>query len=98
MPRTSKAKTSRVKVIDCAPGTEFVFTLPNGTVLAKAKNRKQFSVLISGLPYASVEFHAKGKHFPPWFEMLGEKAVAKRLAELDALSKTLRSDILKALE
>jgi len=96
MPKAVKSKN--VRIIDCKPGTEFVFRLPNGTILAKAKNRKQFEVLISGLPYASVEFHAKGKHFSPWFDMIGEKEIAKRLAEIDAMSKTLRTEILKALE
>ncbi|HQT44564.1 MAG TPA: hypothetical protein PLO51_01175 [Candidatus Micrarchaeota archaeon] len=86
------------KIIDCPPGTEFVFKLPNGTVLAKAGNKKQFAVLVSGLPYASVEYHAKGKHFGPWFAMIGEKDIAKKLDAILLDSKTLRSDILRAFE
>ncbi len=92
------SKMSKIeKMANCPPGADFVFKLPNGTVLAKAKNMKQFTILIAGLPYAAVEYHAKGKHFSPWIEMMGEKEIAHKMLNMNTSSNTLRSDLIKIL-
>lgn len=85
------------KIKDCDAGKEFVFKLPNGTVIGKAKNRLELIEIIKGAPVASLVFHTRGSHFSPWLEMLGEKKAADVLRTVKVDEGTIRMDLLRQL-
>jgi len=76
-----------------APGKEFVFKLPSGIVVGKAKNLREFKEIVKVAPLDSVVYHAKGKHFGAWLKMLGQPQLASELGRLqindDAIARTL---------
>ncbi|MEM3362250.1 MAG: hypothetical protein QXV64_00070 [Candidatus Anstonellaceae archaeon] len=78
-------------------GKEFIFKLPNGTVVGRAKNLEELITLIKTAPIDAVLYHAKGKHFSPWLEMLGLKDLAKKLSETEINDKTARLTLLRIL-
>ncbi|MFA6213777.1 MAG: hypothetical protein WC717_00680 [Candidatus Micrarchaeia archaeon] len=61
---------------DCVPGKEFVFKAPDGKEMARARNVPELFARIKSVPLASVLYHANGKHFSPWLEMMGEHILA----------------------
>ena len=79
-------------------GKEFVFKLPSGVVVGRAKNLREFKEIIKVAPLDCVLYHAKGKHFGAWLRMLSENASADQLDKLtindDAIARTL---VLRAL-
>jgi len=82
---------------DCPPGKEFVFKMPDGRVVGRAKNVAELSNLIKGAPLEAVLYHAKGKHFAPWLMMVGERAAASRINALAINDKTVRVALLRVL-
>ncbi|MEM2963503.1 MAG: hypothetical protein QXW70_02310 [Candidatus Anstonellales archaeon] len=86
------------KIIDCPPGKEFIFRLPDGTAIGKAKNIIQFAELVKIAPLPCLLFHAKGRHFSPWLELIGEKDAANRLNSIEINESTVRVSILRALK
>ena len=88
-----------VKIIKNAPaGKEFVFRLPNGTEVGKAKNIVELAQVIRDAPLASLVFHAKGKHFAPWLDMLGEREAAAKIAGTVFNDQTVRVALLRCLK
>jgi len=83
---------------NCPPGKEFIFKMPNGKVVGRAKNVHELANLVKNSPQEAVLFHAKGKHFEPWLFMLGKKAIASELNRLQVEEKTIRDDILRTLQ
>lgn len=84
-------------MVDAPIGREFVFKMPNGTVVGRAKNMEDLIQLIKTAPLDAVLYHAKGKHFGPWLEMLGQRNVAARLNSLAINNKTIRVALLRAM-
>lgn len=82
---------------NCAPGKEFVFKMPDGRVIGRAKNVSELSTLIKTAPLDAVLFHAKGGHFAPWLNLLGENAISKDLHKLQVNEKTVRVSLLRLL-
>ena len=82
-------------MMNCAPGKEFVFKTPAGGVVGRAENVGELAGLIRTAPLDAVVFHAKGRHFSPWLEMLGEKQLAERLKTLPINDKTIRIALLR---
>ncbi|MFH1307152.1 MAG: hypothetical protein ABIH83_05885 [Candidatus Micrarchaeota archaeon] len=78
-------------------GKEFVFAMPNGTVVGRAKNLEELIKLVKTAPLESVLYHAKGRHFSPWLEMLGIGKISKRLKSMAINTKTIRVALLRAL-
>jgi len=83
---------------NCQPGKEFVFKMPDGRVIGRVKNVSELSTMIKTAPLDAVLFHAKGGHFAPWLNMLGETAVARNLSKLQINDKTLRISLLRVLQ
>ncbi|MCX8175385.1 MAG: hypothetical protein N3E51_04220 [Candidatus Micrarchaeota archaeon] len=83
---------------DCPPGKEFIFKMPDGRIVGRAKNVRELINLIKVAPLESVLFHAKGGHFAPWLSMLGENEIIKKLQQITLNEKTLRVDLLRALK
>jgi len=85
------------KMRDSPPGKEFVFKLPNGAVVGRAKNVMEFVNMIKNAPLDCILFHAKGGHFSPWLEMMGESEISSRLKKMPVNDKTIRISLLKAI-
>ena len=86
-----------MKSKDCVPGKEFVFKMPNGTVVGRAKNMVELVNLIKTAPLEAVLYHAKGGHFLPWLELLGERSAVGNLRGMIINDKTVRVALLRAL-
>jgi hypothetical protein len=82
---------------DCPVGKEFVFKMPNGTVVGRAKNLNELVTMIKTAPLEAVLYHSKGGHFSPWLSMLGERSAATNLRGLAINDKTARVALLRAL-
>ena len=82
---------------NCMPGKEFVFKMPDGRLVGRAKNISELTGLIKSAPLDAVLFHAKGGHFAPWLSMLGENSIASRLRSLQINDKTIRVALLRVL-
>lgn len=85
-------------MVDCKPGTEFVFKMPSGAVIGRAKNVAELVTLIKSSPLEAVLYHAKGGHFAPWLAMLGEKTLAARVKSLPINDKTVRVALLRVMK
>lgn len=83
---------------DCQPGKEFVFKMPDGRVIGRAKNVNELANLIKTAPLEAVLYHAKGYHFSPWLTMMGQAALAGRLKALSMNDKTIRVALLRTLK
>ncbi len=82
---------------DCPPGKEFVFKLPTGAIVGRAKNILEFVNMIKNAPLDSILFHAKGGHFSPWLEMVGEFDISGRIKRMPINDKTVRISLLKSI-
>ena len=82
---------------DCMPGKEFVFKMPDGRVIGRAKNVSELSTLIKTAPLDAVLYHAKGGHFAPWLNMMKENELVKNLSKLQINEKTIRVSLLRIL-
>ncbi len=82
---------------NCMPGKEFVFKMPDGRVVGRAKNVSELTSLIKSAPLDAVLFHAKGGHFAPWLSMVGENSIVSRLRSLQINDKTIRVALLRVL-
>ncbi|MCX8195350.1 MAG: hypothetical protein N3G22_04575 [Candidatus Micrarchaeota archaeon] len=81
----------------CPPGKEFVFKMPDGKILGRAKSVSELASLIKTAPLEAVLFHAKGGHFAPWLSMLGENDIVEKLKSIQINEKTIRVALLRAL-
>lgn len=79
------------------PGKEFVFKMPNGAVVGRAKSISELVNLIKTAPLEAVLYHAKGGHLMPWLQMLGENEAVANLRGLIINDKTIRVALLRAM-
>ncbi|MFH0927154.1 MAG: hypothetical protein V1822_01095 [Candidatus Micrarchaeota archaeon] len=82
---------------DAPLGREFVFKMPGGQVVGRAKNLEELIQLIKTAPLDAVLYHANGKHFSPWLDFIKKSSAAKKLESLAINSKTVRVALLRAL-
>jgi hypothetical protein len=82
---------------DCSPGKEFVFKMPNGQVIGRAKNVSELANLIKNAPLEAVLYHAKGGHFAPWLSMMGMHRLVAKIKAMQVNEKTVRLSLLRAL-
>ncbi len=80
---------------------DFVFRLPDGTVVDWAKNLRDFERKLATVPDASLLYHARGNHFGNWVMARSEVAAARelaapRLAEFTAVAE-LRGHLVDCL-
>ena len=61
----------------CPPGREYVFKTPNGQVVGKARNVREFVDLLKRAPLESVLYHANNGHFSPWLAFMGMQPAAQ---------------------
>ena len=87
-------------MVDAPIGKEFVFRMPpdrGGAVVGRARNLNELANLIKTAPLEAVLYHAKGNHFAPWLEMLGERTAVSSLRSMALNDKTARVALLRAM-
>ena len=87
-------KTIRERKKVCAPGQEFVFRLPNGQEVGRAKDINEFTDRLKTVPLQSVLYHANKNHFGGWLEFINESGVASRIKNVKGDSEDVRKTIL----
>lgn len=90
----------RFMVDDLAFG-DFVFRLPNGREVARARNLREIEQTLTTLPAESLAYHAERNHFSRWFKARTEFALAhelrpRKVADFDTVDE-LRAVILRAV-
>ncbi len=95
--KTADTGTPAKKIRDCAPGQEFVFSMPDGRQVGKAKNIVEFIRQVKSAPIESVLYHANGNHFALWLNMIGEKAVAERVSKIRGNGQDIRLEIIRCV-
>ncbi|MCX6778263.1 MAG: hypothetical protein NT157_05270 [Candidatus Micrarchaeota archaeon] len=96
MPRIFDIKPTR-EARNCQLGSEFVFKMPDGKELGKARNIVEIIVHVRKLPIESLEYHVSGDHLVPWLVMIGEKGAAVRINGLSRKGEKLREELLRRL-
>lgn len=86
------------KVVDCPPGSEFVFKLPNGSVVGQAKNVLEFEEMLWQVPLQSLVYHAEGKHFGSWMRFMGEEKAAAKLDSVSSDDIAIRMKLIDAVK
>ncbi|MFH1448259.1 MAG: hypothetical protein ABIG39_05320 [Candidatus Micrarchaeota archaeon] len=96
--KKKKAKSSPTKNIrNCPEGQGFVFMMPDGGEVGRAKNIVEFIRQVKCVPIESLLYHTARKHFVPWLELIGEKTVAKRVSEVSGNGDKIRLEIIRCV-
>lgn len=77
--------------------SEFVFRMPSGEEIGRAKNLEEFSEIIRRGPLDSILYHANEEHFSPWLEFKGYRKLAKKVKNIKGASKKVRKKLLKLI-
>jgi hypothetical protein len=80
---------------ECQAGKEFVFKTPGGLEAGRAKSVPELFAHIKSAPLASVLYHANGKHFSPWLEMMGEHILAIKAKAIYGTDEKVRVALLR---
>jgi CheY-like chemotaxis protein len=60
---------------------DFIFQLPNGTILAKASNLREMEELLPSIPDDSVLYHGRHNHFSTWLMARSEILLASKISK-----------------
>jgi hypothetical protein len=80
----------------CPPGSEFVFKMPDGREVGKARSVADFVRMVKIAPLTSLLYHANGGHFAPWLEIMGEKELADKIRDMKGNDESLRKKLVQA--
>ena len=58
---------------------DFIFRLPDGTEVGRARDMKELEESLAEVPAASIAYHAERNHFSKWLKARTEFALARRL-------------------
>ncbi len=83
---------------DCQTGKEFVFRTPDGKEAGRARNVPELFAHIRSAPLSSVLYHANGRHFSPWLEMMGEHILAIKAKAAYGTDEKVRTALLKLIK
>lgn len=86
---------SQDKVIE--PVAEFIFRMPSGEEIGRAKSLEEFAEVLRRAPLESVLHHANEGHFITWLEFKGYKKLAKKIKNTKGTSKKVRKRLLKII-
>ncbi len=83
--------------------SEFIFRMPDGREVARAKDLREFLVCIKRIPLESLEYHFFNEHFYPWLKDNGYGKLVPRFKFIKAkngneLRKKLINCIKKYME
>jgi hypothetical protein len=90
-------KETRERKKICAPGQEFVFKLPSGQEVGRAKDIVEFIDRLKTIPLQSVLYHANGGHFGGWLEFVGESGAAIRIKGVKGDGEEVRKTLLSRI-
>lgn len=90
-------KQTRERKKVCSPAEEFVFRLPDGRQVGRAKDIVEFVERLKSVPLQSVLYHANGNHFGSWLEFIGESGAAKRIASVHGDGEEFRKALLSRI-
>jgi CheY-like chemotaxis protein len=80
---------------------DFVFRLPDGTEVDRARDLKELEEKLQTVPAASIGFHGERNHFSNWFTARTEFALARRLrprrVDQFATLEDLRHDLVASI-
>jgi hypothetical protein len=93
----ARYKTKPYSTVPCQPGSEFVFKMPDGREVGRAKSVADFVRIVKIAPLSSIVYHANGGHLSPWLEMMGEKELAEKIKGMKGNDESLRKRIVQAL-
>jgi hypothetical protein len=93
----ARYKTKPYSTVPCQPGSEFVFKMPDGREVGRAKSVADFVRIMKIAPLSSVMYHANGGHFSPWLGMMGEKELAEKIKDMKGNDELLRKRIVQSL-
>jgi len=80
---------------DCQAGKEFVFRTPDGKEFGRAKNVPELFARIKSAPLPCVLYHANGRHFSPWLEMMGEHILSIKAKAIYGTDEKVRVALLR---
>jgi hypothetical protein len=80
---------------ECPAGKEFVFRTPDGKEYGRAKTTRDLFERMKAAPLASVIYHANGKHFSPWLEMMGEHILSIKAKAVFGNDEKVRASLLR---
>lgn len=77
--------------------SEFIFKLPDGNEVGKAKDLQEFCEFVRRGPLDSILHHANEDHFSPWLEYKGYKKLARKIKNIKGTSKKTRKRLLRLI-
>jgi len=80
---------------ECQTGKEFVFKAPDGREVGRAKDVPSLFAHIKSAPLPSVLYHANGRHFSPWLEMMGEHILSIKAKAIYGTDEKVRVALLR---
>jgi len=92
----ARYKAKNYSTTPCPPGSEFVFKMPDGREVGKARSSADFVRMLKIAPLSSILHHANGGHFSPWLEMMGEKEFAERIKDIKGNDEGVRKRLVQA--
>lgn len=81
----------------CPSGKEFVFRMPSGPEVARARCVDELRSAMERVPLESVLYHANGGHFAPWLKMLGENLMANNVSQVKGSGELVRRTLIATL-
>lgn len=93
----AKLKESSNSSAQCPSGKEFVFRMPSGSEVARARNVNELRSAMERVPLESVLYHANGGHFVPWLKMLGEGRLANNISPVKGGGELVRRTLIGLL-
>src|SRR3974377_375311 len=76
---------------------DFVFRLPDGTDVGRARDMKELEEKLRDVPAESIAYHAERNHFSKWLKARTEFAVARRLRPERVTDFATHEDLRKSL-
>jgi len=92
----ARFKTKPYPTNPCPPGGEFVFKMPDGREVGKARSVADFVRMVKIAPLASVLYHTNGGHFGSWLEMMGEKELADKIKDMKGNDESFRKKLVQS--
>jgi len=83
---------------NCPPGKEYVFRTPDGKEVGKARNIRDFVVMLKRAPISSIAYHANAGHFSPWLDFMGQKMIAARAKAIRGNDEGVRKALVALFE
>jgi uncharacterized protein YdcH (DUF465 family) len=78
--------------------SEFIFRLPSGEEVGRAKDLKDFGSVLESVPVESIEYHHKNAHFAPWLLTHNHTRLSKKINKAKSQDEKLRKELVRAVK